>query len=339
MIDAPPLVSICIPTYNRARMAGKAIDSALAQTYQNIEVVVVDNASSDDIESLIAAYHDPRLKFYKNGKNLGLFGNFNRCIELAQGTYVHILHSDDFIDRNFTKTCVSFLEEHPDVAMTFTSTVIVDEMGNTLQLDQSRKSMIYPAPEGFRKILTTRNVVSCPTVVMRRKIYDEIGGFAGEFPYAADYYQWLKTGLHYDIAFIAEAVLYYRQGVHSESYQCLFKTPSGYIDAIQIFIRVIADLGNRVKDFQQDLNTAIRRHMKDCLYAGITRQGQMTGYPSSVLFGFALNSWGLIQPVSIVDHMGKFFDLLSVHFLYLFIHLPGGPRLLNAVFNRKVTPY
>lgn len=339
MIDQSPLVSICIPTYNRAKMAGKAIDSALAQTYQNIEVVVVDNASTDDIESLIATYHDPRLKFNKNAKNLGLFGNFNRCIELARGKYVHILHSDDFIDQNFTKTCISFLEEHKDVAMTFSSTVIVDEMGNTLQLDQSRKSMIYPAPEGFRKILSTRGVVSCPTVVMRKNIYDEIGAFAGEFPYAADYYQWLKTALRHDIAYIAEATLYYRQGVHSESYQCLFKTPSGYLDAIQIFIRVIADLDENVKDFQQDLNMAIRRHMRDCLYAGITRQGQMTKYPSSVLFGFALNSWGLIQPVSIVDHLVKFVDFLSIHFLYLLTHLPGGIWLLNAFFKRKTARY
>ena len=85
----PPLVSICIPTYNRAGMVRKAIDSALSQSYQNIEVLVVDNASEDAIESVIAGYNDSRLQFFKNTKNLGIFGNFNRCIELSL-SLIHI---------------------------------------------------------------------------------------------------------------------------------------------------------------------------------------------------------------------------------------------------------
>ena len=127
MNEQHPLVSICIPTYNRAGMVSKAIDSALAQTYTNVEVLVVDNASSDTIESLMAAYSDPRVKFHRNAHNLGMFGNFNRCIESAKGKYIHILHSDDYIDAGFTETCVAFLEAHPDVGMTFGSALSVPD--------------------------------------------------------------------------------------------------------------------------------------------------------------------------------------------------------------------
>ena len=86
-----PLVSICIPTYNRAGMIGRAIESALGQTHRNIEVIVVDNASSDNTDAIVAAYSDKRLTYIKNERNLGLFGNFNRCIELATGKFLHIL--------------------------------------------------------------------------------------------------------------------------------------------------------------------------------------------------------------------------------------------------------
>jgi len=98
MTEQSPSVSICIPTFNRSGMVERAIESALSQTYHDLEVIVVDNASDDNTEDVVASYADPRLKFFKNPKNLGLFGNFNRCIELSRGDLIHILHSDDYID-------------------------------------------------------------------------------------------------------------------------------------------------------------------------------------------------------------------------------------------------
>ena len=120
-----PLVSICIPTYNRAGMIGKAIESALGQTYRNIEVIVVDNASTDNTGVVVAGYSDQRFRYVKNDRNLGLFGNFNRCIELAKGKYLHILHSDDYIDPHFTEVCIDFFRKHPSVVMTSTNAYVI----------------------------------------------------------------------------------------------------------------------------------------------------------------------------------------------------------------------
>ena len=158
-----PRVSICIPTYNRADMVGLAIESALNQSYRDIEVVIVDNASTDSIEEVVSSYDDPRLRFIRNSENLGLFGNFNRCIELSRGDIIHILHSDDYIDEKFTETCVRFFNNHPNVSMTFTSAQIITSTGTT-DVRYADNDVVFPAPDGFRKILEERCfIISLPS--------------------------------------------------------------------------------------------------------------------------------------------------------------------------------
>jgi glycosyltransferase involved in cell wall biosynthesis len=318
-----PLVSICIPTYNRASMVGEAIRSALDQTYSPVEVLVVDNASTDTIEDVVSSFRDPRLKLVKNEKNLGLFGNFNRCVELARGKYIHILHSDDYIDPGFTGTCVGFMESHPGVAMTFTSvTALSGEDQN--RICTCTQDTIYPAPEGFREILRSRSMISCPSVMIRSDVYDTVGLYSLEYPYSGDLYQWLRIARRFDIAYVAGATLYYRQGEHSESFRLLFRSPLGYIDTIKIFIRVMDELGSEAALYRRDLNTALRRHLRDCLFAGTVRSDLMAAYSPLIFIGFAFNTWSLILPESIVDRLKKFSEFFLITAIACVFCIPGG---------------
>jgi len=333
-----PLVSICIPTYNRADMIGMAVESALNQSYRNIEVIVVDNASSDSTDDVISCYKDERLRYEKNPENLGLFGNFNRCIELARGRYIHILHSDDYIDPEFTRTCIQFLESHQNVAMTFSSIIILcKDVQKRIEL--SEENIIFPAPEGFNEILTRRNFINCPTVMMRREVYDNVGRYSCEYPYAADLLMWLKISKRYDIAYIHDAALYYRQGEHSESFHQLFRSPSGYLDALRIFINLIDTSEKDIQHHRHKLNIALRRHMGDCLYAGITRADGMHGYKPSVFFRFACTSWSLIQPDSLVSFLTKGIDLFLIFCLWLCASLPGIRYCLKKIVQSDKTSY
>jgi len=327
-----PLVSICIPTFNRAGMVGKAIDSALAQTYSNIEILVVDNASQDNIECVIAGYSDKRLKFYKNDRNLGLFGNFNRCIELSRGNYIHILHSDDYIDSHFTQTCIDVMQSHPSVAMTFTSVQVLFK-GEEKKMCVSDRDVIFPAPDGFKMILATGNPIDCPTVMVKREVYDSVGLFSCEFPYAGDYFQWLKIARCFDIAFVADALLFCRQGEHSESVQLLFKNPSGYMDNIKIFMRIIDELGDNVAGYRCELNHAIRGHMRLCLFAGIMRSELMKSFSPLVFIGLALNTWALIQCVSIREKIKKWAECIFILILGCGLILPSGRFFLKKIFR------
>jgi len=319
---ATPLVSICIPTYNRAKFVSKAIDSALSQSYPNIEIIVVDNASQDEIDSVIANYQDTRLHFFKNSRNLGMYGNFNRCIELSKGKYIHILHSDDYIDTHFTQKCVEFMESHHNVMMTFGSSWFLFE-GEQKKIAVADHDVIYQAPEGFREILEKGNMIICPSVMVNRKVYDSVGFYSTEYPYAGDLYQWLKISRQFDFAFVAGATLFYREGEHSESFQLLIKTPLGYIDTIKIFIRLIDELGNEAV-YRRELNIAIRRHMRVCYSAGIWLPDIMKAYSPLVFIGLSLNTWALIRSYSVIDRIKKFIDFLFILAVGIFYIFPGG---------------
>ena len=330
---ANPLVSICIPTYNRAGMISKAIESALDQSYLNIEVLVVDNASQDNIELVIAKYNDMRLKFYKNNRNLGMYGNFNRCIELSQGKYIHILHSDDYIDSYFTEKCVNFMESHPSVMMTCGSAWYLSN-NEPIKVRISDHDIIYPAPEGFRKILGDGIPIICPSVMIKRDVYDSIGLFSCEYPYAGDFYQWLRISRIFDFAYIADAILFYRQGIHSESFHLLQKIPLGYLDWIKIYSRIIEEIGDDVASYHYELNLSIRRHMDLCINTGIWRSSLMKSYSPLFFIGFALALWTLILPNTNIVRDKKIIDLLSIFIISFLLLLPGGHYCLKTVYKK-----
>ncbi len=109
-----PLVSVVIPTYNRERSVTRAIESAQKQSYPNIEILVVDNASTDGTEATVRtlAEQDERIRYYRNEKNLGPVPNWKRGIELSRGEYVKILFSDDCLEPEAVKAMVQAFEEY-----------------------------------------------------------------------------------------------------------------------------------------------------------------------------------------------------------------------------------
>lgn len=100
-----PKITIAIPTYRRSHLIKDALNSAINQIkFENYEVIVIDNEASqeeNETERLIKQYNNPKILYYKNKENIGMFGNWNRCIELARGEYVTILNDDDWLDKKF----------------------------------------------------------------------------------------------------------------------------------------------------------------------------------------------------------------------------------------------
>jgi glycosyltransferase involved in cell wall biosynthesis len=102
-----PLVTIGIPTYNRAaRYLREALESALVQTYPNIEIVVSDNGSTDDTEAVVRSYGDSRIRYFKQQPPVVPNDNFNFCLREARGAYFLLLHDDDKVDPDFIETCL-----------------------------------------------------------------------------------------------------------------------------------------------------------------------------------------------------------------------------------------
>jgi Glycosyl transferase family 2 len=116
---AAPLATIALLTYNRSRLLARALESARQQDYPQLEILVLDNASTDGTESLCraAAGADPRIRYVRQPRNLGAIGNFNAALELARGRYFMWLADDDWITANYVSACVAVLEADPSVAL------------------------------------------------------------------------------------------------------------------------------------------------------------------------------------------------------------------------------
>lgn len=118
-MTALPLVSIGLPTFNRADLLGRAIDSLLAQSYRNIEIVISDNASTDVTQSLCETYakRDARVRYLRQAVNLGPSPNFLAVLTLAHGEYFMWLSDDDWLDSEYLERCVGWLATHADYAL------------------------------------------------------------------------------------------------------------------------------------------------------------------------------------------------------------------------------
>lgn len=172
-----PLVSIGIPTYNRAeRNLRKVIERALGQTYQNIEVIVSDNCSTDQTPELVGGIIDPRLRYYRQQTNIGPINNFNYCLNQAKGDYFLLFHDDDMIDEDFVESCVAALKPGQDVGVVFTGVRIIDEHDNVLREYQNGASGLSPSEFILGWFEGKVSLYLCSTLYHAEKLR-AVGGF------------------------------------------------------------------------------------------------------------------------------------------------------------------
>jgi glycosyltransferase involved in cell wall biosynthesis len=129
-----PRVSVALPVYNGERLLPRALDSLLAQDFEEFELIICDNASTDGTAELCLAYaaKDPRIRYVRNERNIGVFPNFNKVVELARGEYFKWAAHDDWCDPRFLGRCVEVLDRRPEVAVCVTQATQVDEQGSPL---------------------------------------------------------------------------------------------------------------------------------------------------------------------------------------------------------------
>jgi glycosyltransferase involved in cell wall biosynthesis len=129
-----PRISVGMPLYNREKYVGAAIEAHLCQTYSDFELVITDNASTDRSEEICRAYaaKDPRVKYYRNPRNLGASGNYNRCFELSTGEYFRWTPSDDLVSPNLLERAVEVLDGDPSVFVAYPKTKLIDGEGKII---------------------------------------------------------------------------------------------------------------------------------------------------------------------------------------------------------------
>lgn len=196
-----PTVSVIIPNYNHAPYLMERVDSVLGQTFDDIEVILLDDCSSDNSLSIIEKYRDnPKISHIVCNKvNSGTtFAQWKKGLSLAKGKYVWIAESDDFADKEFLSTLVPLLDRHPEAVMAFTGSNIVDCLGNRIPgSDWDRFGnregtvAIYSGKETIaRKLLRNNLIYNASMVVFRRESAPEISSRHLAMKYCGDWLFW-----------------------------------------------------------------------------------------------------------------------------------------------------
>lgn len=213
--SSQPTVSICIPAYNSEKYIGKTIQSALSQTYQDFELVIVDDCSTDRTLNTIKEYKDPRIRLIENEKNLGPEKNWNKALAEAKGKYIKLLHHDDLLSDSCLERQVAILKNpaHKDVLLVCCSRYIIDENDNIiLKRGFKNKNGKFPGHRIIKEAIRSgANLIGEPTAVLfRADILNQVGNFNGSIPYLIDMELWCRMLLHGKIYIISDPLCTFR---------------------------------------------------------------------------------------------------------------------------------
>lgn len=214
-----PGVSVCVPVHNRAGLLQQALESVLAQTFEDFEVIVSDDASSEDIRQVVAALGDSRLRYVRQPQNVGIARNRNRCLASARGHYIAWLDSDDLYKPEMLATQSAVLDKNETVGLVHGAFEVIDESGSRLRdwPQLHTEDRVESGNEAFRELALT-NWVSAPTVLVRRECYDRLGFYSPRFTQSGeDWDMWLRIALRFDVAYTAAPVARYRHHECSSS--------------------------------------------------------------------------------------------------------------------------
>lgn len=221
-----PLVSVCMPAYNAERWVAAAIESVLAQTYAELELVVSDNASTDATAAIVRSFADPRIRLVTLTARVDAVANHNRSVVLSRGRFVKFLHADDLLMPTCLEEMVAVALEDPGVGLVFAPReVLVDDPNDPEELAWSRThgqlaarfqglARVNDGRELFRQMLAAGledNWVGEPTAVMAsRASLERVGLFNPRCWQIADIDLWLRIMLAYRVGYVDHPLSAYR---------------------------------------------------------------------------------------------------------------------------------
>ena len=207
-----PLVSVCIPAYNNAGYIKDTIDSILNQTYKNIELIIVDDCSTDNTVEVIESVSDERIKLFHNDTNLGMTGNWNRCLELAQGEFIKLICADDMIDENAIEKEAQAMEKCPTASLVESDTRLVDIDGKKKGAFKRYHSKgLVDGKKLAKKALIRKDFYGAPVNNLIRKCaLEKTGGFDDSFTYILDFDLWVSLSCTGDVYIIHELLNSFR---------------------------------------------------------------------------------------------------------------------------------
>lgn len=225
-----PLVSIIVPAFNRASLITETLESIRTQTYSPIELIVVDDGSTDGTRHVVTKWietsRQPFVQFFPLPQNVGKSSAVNYALDRLSGEFVMVVDSDDLLLPDGVAAEVNYLLAHPDVGMVSARPYkLVGDKKTTEPFDVYKDSDTFDdlvARHGDS--LINGNTIISSTVMMRRDVVKRIGPLNVKLRYTHDWEYWIRVSRHFKIAYFAQAVIYYRTNVAGASSMKRFGT-------------------------------------------------------------------------------------------------------------------
>jgi len=255
-----PLVSIFVSCYNHEQYIEDCILSIIQQDYDNIELIVIDDGSSDNSVNIIQRLQQEHLFYFEAQTNIGLTKTLNKMLTIAKGKYIAPIGSDDILLPHKTAIQVNYLEKRPDIAVVG---------GNILCIDEQGKFKTKQRHKGYREVdfktifRQPKLIPAAPSVMIRASVLKEINGYNTECQ-LEDLYLWLKiTQAGYPIAVLAEVVAHYREHPSNTYKDYRFMTES----LLQTYRYFSTEPGYEYIKYKTLITMFLKTSKKDTAYA------------------------------------------------------------------------
>ncbi len=257
-----PLVSVCIPAYNNAGYIKDTIESILGQTYQNIELIIVDDNSKDDTLKIVQSIEDKRVKVYHNDENLGMVGNWNKCLSLATGDYIKLICADDMVDQNAIEIEAKAMMENPTANLVESDTRLVDINGKkTGAFHRYHKSGLVNGKKVAKASLIFQNFFGAPVNnLIRRTALENVGYFDTSFTYILDFDMWVRLACSGDVFIIHQLLNSFRIRNDSNTGNLIGENRDVYVEEHRKLVMKHANNGDvKMSEFEQCFSVWFRK--------------------------------------------------------------------------------
>jgi cellulose synthase/poly-beta-1,6-N-acetylglucosamine synthase-like glycosyltransferase len=204
-----PFVSICLLTYKRAQVLPQSLDSLLAQTHGDFELIINDDCSPDDTERVAREYEkrDSRVRYYRNARNLRYADNQNAALSRAHSDYVAIVHDGDVYRGDLIEQWTRALMAYPTAALVFNTVETMDREGRIIDIYRHTYPPLISGSELLTEMLLRPDSPIFGIVMIRKSCVKVVGPFDTTLPTLADVDMWMRLLARFDAAYVAEPLL------------------------------------------------------------------------------------------------------------------------------------
>ena len=213
-----PWWSVMIPTFNCNPFLPATLESVLEQDPgpAAMQIEVVDDHSAEDPAGIVDAIGVGRIGYFRQDRNVGITKNFATCLDRARGRLVHLLHGDDCVRAGFYAQMSRLFESHPGIGAAFCRHAFIDESGREFAVSEPEQDFPGVLANALERLALEQRIMT-PSMVVRRDIYEQLGGFDDRLPCSEDWEMWVRIAAHHPIGYLPSPLASYRMHPNSNT--------------------------------------------------------------------------------------------------------------------------